>query len=113
VIEETKSTVNNMDLQSMKRQTVLSDSKISVSDMGGRGSAEYRANELSDPDRWDYFGKRTDVYAIGVVMGKMVGDLKVSHELQEAIKAATDGNVEGRISLLQLRTILKGCLEPL
>ena len=79
--------------------------------MGGRGAEEYRADELYNPSKWDHFGKRTDVYAIGVVMGKMVGDLKVSHELQEAIKAATDGNIEGRISLQQLKTILLGCCE--
>ena len=93
--------MNNLD-QTIEYQTILSDSKLSVSDTGAQGVAEYRADELFDPNRWDYFSKKTDVYAIGIILKKMVCDLKISHELGEAIKIATDANIEGRASLKQL-----------
>jgi hypothetical protein len=39
----------------------------------------------------------------------MVGDLEVSHEMQEAIKLATDENFEARASLPTLKKILFNC----
>ena len=55
-------------------ETVYSDSKLTVSDECGQGAEEYRANELYDPNRWDHFSKKTDVYAIGIILEKMVRD---------------------------------------
>ena len=53
----------------------MSDSKVSVSDEGARGTQDYIAGEFYDPRRWDYFSKKTDVYAVGVILKKMVGDM--------------------------------------
>lgn len=98
-IISTKSVTMEKDKQSEWSQTILSDSKISVSDTGDRGVAGYRAAELYSPERWDHFSKKTDVYALGIILNRLVADLEVSYELREAVKAATDCNLQGRTTL--------------
>jgi hypothetical protein len=81
-------------------------SVFSVSD-NNRGDGEYRADELYDLHYGDQFAKKSDVYAIGVVMQKLSENLSnLSHEMKEAIKIATDPNIEGRATLKQLKVML-------
>ena len=109
--EETKSDSSAVDCKSDKDETIFSDSKLSVSDRNGFGNWEFRGAELDDITRENYFAKKTDVYAIGVILEKLIGKLEVSHELKEATKLATDENIEGRANLQQLYKILRSCLD--
>jgi hypothetical protein len=45
------------------------------------GDRDYRAGELDHPDLWDHYSKKSDVYAIGAIIEKLVGALEVSHEM--------------------------------
>jgi serine/threonine protein kinase len=70
---------------------LFADSRVTVSDYNQAGVAEYRAHELFDLDFETHFSKKTDVYAVGIILEKMCLNLPtLSHELQEVIKAATD-----------------------
>jgi hypothetical protein len=72
---------------------------VDVSDRNRMGCPEYRAIELQDIDLENSFHAKTDLYAIGVILEKLIGDMQVSFELKEAVKIATDNNIEGRCNL--------------
>lgn len=93
-------------------ESIHDDSFVNVSDLNGCGNPEFRASELQDLQKGDSFAKKTDVYAFGVILQKMVDDLKVSHQLTEAIKIATD-EIEGRATFSSLRRILLDCQQQL